>query len=104
MLTRAFIGETKDMSKKEDQFKPVPIVESRVCSVCQLDWEEHLKLMNTGDQEPTVLDCVELLKRKLAVKSLTRLSNQTTVQPNYFDRIMGNNAQAQISYLNRGIV
>jgi hypothetical protein len=37
--------------------KPEPVVVSEVCSICGEDWAKH-------PEKATVLDCVEILKRK----------------------------------------
>ena len=39
------------------QIKPEPVIRSTVCSLCDEPWESH------GD-DPTVLDCIRLLKAK----------------------------------------
>lgn len=40
--------------------KPKPVVVSQVCDVCGEDWNLH-------PESPTVLDCVEILKRRPTV-------------------------------------
>lgn len=44
--------------------KPVPVVVTTICSLCDLPWEDH-------GEDPTTSDCIRLLKAKVVAQSQT---------------------------------
>lgn len=58
---------------KPEAPKPEPVVVQQVCSLCGEDWNGHI----ADDKEPTVLDCIRVLKERAAKPSSWYLPNTT---------------------------
>ena len=65
-------------ARKKQQTTPAPVVVSTICSVCGEDWQQH----NADDNgEVSTLECVRLLKAKLAYRPNITYNYQWWHQP-----------------------